>query len=158
MLLFQGLVGLDETATELGQVSLQVTGIDAANAATARLGYHALEGDAHLGNPAQDPPGAGISPPCANCFDFVSVNGTKLTGSPGNTQPNNLMNASTGAGTDIDVFDISPLVKAGDKSMTVVASSGDGIVDKADNEAVVAGSGELFYLGYMVVSVQRKSP
>ncbi|MEO2004824.1 MAG: hypothetical protein ABGY41_12070, partial [Candidatus Poribacteria bacterium] len=63
---------------------------------------------------------------CRNCVDFISINGTNL--SDPNNPPGNLFNSTTPSGgslgIDIDTFDISSLVSAGDNSVRIEAGSG----------------------------------
>ena len=66
-----------------------------------------------MGNPEQDSVSS-YSEPCPTCWDFVSFNGSELTGGAGNNEPHNIMNSTPQAGIDLDTFDVSSLVKVGD--------------------------------------------
>lgn len=157
ILLLDGFAMLDERGGpngNLGQLVRTISGFQVGTPPEALLSYHAFEGDKNLGNPEQDPPGQVDSPACSACPDFVMVNGTKLTGGTGNAEPNNIMNASTGAGIDLDAFDISALLQPGATSLALVVSSGDGVLNPDPTDPVaMAGAGELFFYGYTLMQV-----
>lgn len=157
--LYDGFVMLDEKTTSTGQILFTVQDFLVADPPEAQLSFYAMEGDAHLGNPAQDPPGTADSPPCATCFDFVQFNGTKLTGGAGNNEANNIMNSTPEAGVDLDTFDVSNLVKTGDTTATFLVSSGNGLLsDNGDLQVQQAGAGELFFYNYTLLQINRKAP
>ena len=153
--IFDGFQSLDENPTAAAVTSYTIAGFDVANPPEATLRIFGMEGDALLGVPPQD------SDPvlrCTTCFDYLSVNGTKLS-DPLNP-PNNLFNSTlpegSAIGIDIDSFDISTLVRAGDTSVRIEVGSGDG--NPATGQENGAGGGELFLTGYSVVTVNRLAP
>lgn len=156
--LIDGFVALDESAVATSQLYVNLAGLAPAGKGTAKVALYGLEGDLQLGNPQQDPPGSDDSPPCATCFDFASANGVKLTAGAANPYPNNLLNASSGAGTDLDVFDISAMLPAAKKTLDIVVSSGNGSLADNDNSTNLGGDGELFFLAYVIVQVPRFVP
>jgi uncharacterized repeat protein (TIGR01451 family) len=171
--LYDGFLMLDEKGTtlngSLGQKQFTISNFLVGDPPEAFLSYHAMEGDKHLGNPEQDPDPNDPqqsknpdSPPCATCWDFVAFNGTELTNGAANSEPHNIMNSSppggNNPGVDLDVFDVSPMLKTGDTSATFLVSSGNGSL--ADNTVNVAnaGAGELFFLGASLLQINRKAP
>ena len=79
ILLYDGFVMLDEQLNSTGQASLNIDGFLVGDPPQASLSYYAMEGDKHLGNPYQDPPGGPDSFPCPTCWDFIAFNGNKLS-------------------------------------------------------------------------------
>lgn len=158
--LYDGFVLLDEqeygkiVPFTPGQISFGIQDFLVGDPPEAQLSFYALEGDKHLGNPAQD--FAGDSPKCLTCYDFVQFNGTKLTGGAGNNEPNNIFNSTPEPGVDLDTFDISPLVKTGDTTANFLVSSGDGKSNSVEEQ--LGGCGELFFYGYTLLQINRKAP
>lgn len=153
--IYDGFRLYDETPTSSGVASYTIGGFDVADPPEATLRYFGMEGDALLGVPPQD------SDPvlrCTTCFDYVAVNGTKLS-DPFNP-PNNVFNSTvpdaSAIGIDIDSFNISANVRPGDTSIRIEVGSGDG--NPATGHANGAGGGELFLMGYNVVTVNRLAP
>ena len=146
---------LDETPESPGIDQFQIDGFDFPRNGTARLTYFALEGDSFLGVPPQD-----TDPvfPCANCFDFMDFNGRRL--SDANNPPNNLFNSSSPGGytlgLDLDSFNVSSYLRAGDTAAPIRVGSGDGIIDAMSRDQ--AGAGESFLLGFVMLVVDRNAP
>ncbi len=160
---YDGFVLLDEQPTTLGQISFTINGFLVADPPEAKLSYYALEGDQHLGNPEQDSVSS-YSEPCPTCWDFVSFNGSELTGGAGNNEPHNIMNSTPQAGIDLDTFDVSSLVKVGDTQANFLVSSGNGSLSDNTNSqnppigSNMGGNGELFFYSYTLLQINRKAP
>ncbi|MCB9538428.1 MAG: DUF11 domain-containing protein [Myxococcales bacterium] len=146
---------LDETPESPGIDQFRIEGFDFPRDGQAQLTFFALEGDSFLGVPPQD-----TDPvfPCATCFDFMDFNGRRLTNAL--NPPNNLFNSSSPGGftlgLDIDTFDVSNFLRVGDTSAPIRVGSGDGIVNPGGGDP--AGAGESFFLGYVLLSVDRNAP
>lgn len=146
---------LDETPRTPGIDQFDIRGFDFPAGGQASVTYFALEGDSFLGVPPQD-----TDPvfPCATCFDFFEFRGTKLNDA--NNPPNNLFNSSSPGGftlgVDIDTFDVSGLLRPGDQQVRVRVGSGDGIVNAGNPDP--SGGGESFFLGYVLLNVERNAP
>ena len=152
---FDGFQLFDETPFSTAVDTFSVGGFDVADPPEATYRFFGLEGDALLGVPPQD------SDPvleCDLCFDYVSFNGTKLS-DPLNFA-NNIFNSSlpegSAIGVDIDSYDVSDLVSPGDTSVSIEIGSGDN--DIRTGHARDAGGGELFLVGYHVLTINRLSP
>jgi uncharacterized repeat protein (TIGR01451 family) len=155
VVIYDGFQLYDETPTAAGIASFNISGFDIANPPEATIRMFGLEGDALLGVPPQD------SDPvlrCTTCFDYMSVNGTKLSDplNPANNLFNSTLPEGSAIGIDIDSFDISSIVRAGDTQIRIEVGSGDGNPATGQNNG--AGGGELFGLGYTVVTVNRLAP
>ena len=153
--IFDGFQLYDETPFSAAVDTYSIGGFDVADPPEARLRFFALEGDALLGVPPQD------TDPlfnCPTCFDYLSVNGEKLS-DPLN-EPNNLFNSTIpqgiAIGVDIDSYDVSDLVSPGDSSVRIEVGSGDG--NPATGHDNGAGGGELFAVGYNVLTINRLAP
>lgn len=153
--LFDGFQLYDETPASAGIDAYSVGGFDVANPPEATFRFFALEGDSLLGVPPQD------SDPvlrCTTCFDYAAINGTKLS-DPFNSA-NNVFNSTvpeaTAIGVDIDSYTISDLVSVGDTSIQIEIGSGDG--NPSTGHASGAGGGELFLVGYNLLTVNRLAP
>ncbi|MBM4343719.1 MAG: DUF11 domain-containing protein, partial [Deltaproteobacteria bacterium] len=157
ILLYNGLVLLDENQTSTGQLQFTIDKFLVGDPPDAQMSYYAMEGDKQLGSPVQDD-GTDTSPPCKTCFDFVQFNGTKLTSFPGNLEPNNIMNSTPELGLDLDSFDVSPLLKTGETSATLLISSGNGLLSDNTQSVIVAGAGEMFLMSYVLLQINRKAP
>jgi uncharacterized repeat protein (TIGR01451 family) len=152
---YDGFQAYDETPTSAGVASYTIAGFDVADPPEASIRIFGMEGDALLGVPPQD------SDPvlrCTSCFDYLAINGTKLSDAfnPANNLFNSTVPDASAIGIDIDSFDISGLVRSGDSSVRVEVGSGDG--NPATGHANGAGGGELFLVGYNVVTVNRLAP
>jgi len=153
--IYNGFRYLDENRDSSGVDQFEIGGFDFPQGGEASLSYFALEGDLFLGVPPQD-----SDPvfPCDRCFDFLAVNGHKLFDAL--NPPNNLFNSSSlggyTLGLDLDRFEISELLSPGDSSLQIRVGSGDGIVDAASGDP--SGGGESFFLGYVMLSVERRGP
>ena len=153
--LFDGFQLFDETPFSTAVDSFAVGGFDVADPPEATYRFFGLEGDALLGVPPQDSdPVLG----CDTCFDYVSFNGTKLSDSL--NAANNIFNSSlpegSAIGVDIDSYDVSDLVTPGDTSVRIEIGSGDN--NTATGHDRDAGGGELFLVGYHVLTINRLSP
>ncbi|HAN31169.1 MAG TPA: hypothetical protein DCQ06_06180, partial [Myxococcales bacterium] len=154
--LWDGFVLLDEQLNSTGQITIPINNFFVGDPPQADLMYYAMEGDKHLGEPIQSSSSCD-STPCGTCYDYIAVNGTKLTGGAGNSDANNIFNSTPETSVDLDRFDISQLVKPKDTSATILVSSGDG--DLTNNQpGVFNGYGELVMYGYTVVEVNRLAP
>lgn len=144
---------LDEINRTAGIDSFNIGGFDYPANGSASLSFFALEGDALLGVPPQDTDPVS---PCATCFDFLEFRGVKL--SDATNPPNNLFNSTSpgGAtlGVDIDTFDVSGLLRPGDQQVRLRAGSGDGMLEGDQPH----GNGEAFFLGYVLLNVERNAP
>ncbi len=157
--LYDGYVLLDEQQSTLGQIQFTINDFLVADPPEAQFSYYAMEGDKQLGNPEQNVGNNGPdSPPCDTCYDFVSFNGTKLTGGAGNNEENNIMNSTPETGIDLDTFDVSTFVKPNDTSATLVVSSGNGSLTDNTQGLLSAGYGEFFVYGWSLLQVNRKAP
>ena len=96
--------------------------------------------------------------PCDTCFDYLAFNGTKL--SDALNPPNNLFNSSSPGGftlgLDLDTFNVSRLLMVGQTRASIEVGSGDGVVNRFNPQP--AGGGESFFLGYVLLSVDRNAP
>ena len=153
VVIFDGFRLLDETPFSDGVDRFTITGFDVADPPEASFTFFGLEGDALLGIPPQD------SDPvfgCDECFDYISFNGRKL--SDANNPENNIWNSTTPAGgalgIDIDTFDISDLVSPGTRTARIEIGSGDG--DTSTGQA--GGGGELVFMGYVMLTINRRAP
>ncbi len=146
--IFDGFRQFDEDFSS-GIDTFAIDGFEVANPPQGRFAYFAMEGDELLGVPPQD---VDSSPDvrCSDCFDFMDFNGTRLV--DGRGWPNNLFNSTTSLGVDLDSFDVSGLVRSGDRSVTITVGSGDG------NPTFQGGGGESFFLGYVLLSLNRLAP
>lgn len=146
---------LDETPRSPGIDQFDIRGFDFPANGQASVTLFGLEGDAFLGVPPQD-----TDPvfPCQQCFDFFEFGGSKLNDA--NNPPNNLFNSSSPGGftlgVDIDTFDVSGLLRPGDRSVRVRVGSGDGIVNAQNPDP--SGGGESFFLGFVLLNVDRNAP
>ena len=153
--IYDGFRQLDETPETPGVDSFDIRGFSMPRNGRASLTFIGLEGDAFLGVPPQD-----TDPvfPCATCYDFLEFNGTKLSNAI--NPPNNLFNSSSPGGytlgLDIDTFDVSGLLAEGQSQARVRVGSGDGISDI--NNPDPAGGGESFFLGFVMLNVDRNAP
>ena len=146
---------LDETQQSPGVDTFEIRGFDFPAGGGATLSFFALEGDSFLGVPPQD-----TDPvfPCATCFDYLRFAGTKLSNAF--NPPNNLFNSSSPngytLGLDLDSFDVSNHLDVGDSVVRLEAGSGDGVVDIGGADP--SGAGESFFLGYVLLVVDRNAP
>ena len=146
---------LDETPRSAGIDRFTIRGFDFPDGGSASLSFYAMEGDSFLGVPPQD-----TDPvfPCATCFDYLRFGGTKLSNAF--NPPNNLFNSSSPngytLGLDLDSFNVSNLLDAGDSQVQLEAGSGDGVVDIGGPDP--SGAGEAFFLGYVLLVVDRNAP
>jgi len=153
--LHDGFRHLDETPRSAGIDRFTIRGFDFPAGGSASLSYFALEGDSFLGVPPQD-----TDPvfPCATCFDYLRFNGTKLSNAF--NPPNNLFNSSSPngytLGLDLDSFNVSNNLDVGDQQVVLEAGSGDGVVEPGGPEP--SGAGEAFFLGYVLLVVDRNAP
>ncbi|MCA9527008.1 MAG: DUF11 domain-containing protein, partial [Myxococcales bacterium] len=147
---------LDEQPRSAGIDQFDIAGFDFPPNGSASLTFFALEGDAFLGVPPQD-----TDPvfPCATCFDFLEFRGVKL--SDANNPPNNLFNSTAPGGftlgMDLDTFDVSGLLRPGDRSVRLRPGSGDGVLGGGGAQDP-SGGGESFFLGYVLLNVDRNAP
>ncbi len=146
---------LDEDQRSPGIDIFDIRGFDFPAGGSAALSFFALEGDSFLGVPPQD-----TDPvfPCATCFDYLRFNGTKLSNAF--NPPNNLFNSSSPngytLGLDLDSFNVSNHLDVGDSEVRLEAGSGDGVVDIGGGDP--SGAGESFFLGYVLLVVDRNAP
>ncbi len=153
--IFDGFQLFDETPVSAAIDTFTIGGFDVADPPEATYRFFGLEGDALLGVPPQD------SDPvlrCTTCFDYVEINGTRLSDpiNPAGNLFNSTLPEGSAIGIDIDAFDISDLVSPGDTSIRIEVGSGDGNPSTGHNAG--AGGGELFFLGYNVVTINRLAP
>lgn len=153
--MFDGFQLYDETQVSAAVSTYTIGGFDVADPPEATFRFFGLEGDALLGVPPQD------SDPtlrCTTCFDYVAFNGDKLEDSlnPANNLFNSTLPEGSAIGVDIDSFDVSDLVRPGDASVRIEVGSGDG--NPRTGHANGAGGGELFLLGYNVLTINRLAP
>lgn len=153
IIVYDGFRQLDETPRSAGIDRFTISGFEVANPPQGTFSFFGLEGDALLGVPPQDQdPNPQLR--CSDCVDFISFNGTRLQDP--NNPPGNIFNSTTptggSLGIDIDTFDISELVDAGDNSVAIEVGSGDG------RPSAQGGGGESVFLGYTVLSLNRLSP
>ena len=146
--LFDGFRQFDEDFTS-GIGTFVIDGFEVANPPQGQFSYFAMEGDELLGVPPQNMDSA-PDVRCNDCFDFLEFNGTHLIDERG--WENNLFNSSTSLGVDLDSFDVSEMVDAGDSSVTITVGSGDGIPSGQ------GGGGESFFLGYVLLRLNRLAP
>ena len=153
--LFDGFRAVDETSASAGIDTYSLTGFTVASPPNARFTVFALEGDAVLGVPPQDVDGTA---PCATCFDYIKFNGTKLSNAsnPANNAFNSTIPTGSALGVDLDTYDVSSLVRAGATSAAIEIGSGDGNTATGQNNG--AGGGELFIVGFNIISVNRAAP
>ena len=171
LVLSDGFFALDEQGTQGGFSSgigpiFDINGFTIGPSADGELTIMAFEGDSQLGVPPQNIPGNSARCTDGRCEDFVQV---RTNGNPTFTRlqdvtnrPGNLLNGSSNQGgvhpgLDIDTFDLGPsgldVLRAGDTQLSLQAGSGDGVGDNGSG-----GSGELFLLGYTLLSVETLSP
>lgn len=146
---------LDEDIRSPGIDQFNIRGFDFPEGGQASVTLFGLEGDVFLGVPPQDTDPVAR---CPTCFDFFEFRGTKL--SDANNPPNNLFNSSSPGGftlgVDLDTFDVSNLLRPGDRQARVRVGSGDGIVDAINPDP--SGGGEAFFLGFVLLNVDRNAP
>ena len=144
---------LDETEDSAGIDRFTIRGFDFPEGGDAAISYFGLEGDSFLGVPPQD-----TDPiiQCPTCFDYMAFNGERL--SDALNPPNNLFNSSSPGGftlgLDLDTFDVSDRLETGQTQADIEVGSGDGRVERDQP----GGGGESFFLGYVVLSVDRNAP
>ncbi|MCA9543101.1 MAG: DUF11 domain-containing protein, partial [Myxococcales bacterium] len=149
--LYDGFRNYDEDARSPGIDQFQIQGFDFPADGEASLAYFALEGDLFLGVPPQD------NDPlfaCDTCFDFLEFNGVRLQ--DGVNPAGNLFNSTTALGVDLEGFRVSDLIQVGAQRATIRVGSGDGVVDPRNPDP--AGGGESFFLGYVLLNVDRNAP
>ncbi|MCA9538988.1 MAG: hypothetical protein KC620_08865, partial [Myxococcales bacterium] len=150
VLVHDGFRFFDEDQNSPGIDRFVIGGFDFPAGGQARLTLFGLEGDSFLGVPPQD-----TDPfvPCDDCFDFMEFAGTRLGDAL--NPPGNLFNSSSPGGftlgLDLDTFDVSNLLRAGDRQAEIVVGSGDGNVDPD----APGGAGEAFLLGFVVLDIER---
>ncbi len=152
---YDGFRQLDETPDSPGIDQFDIAGFDFPADGRATLTYFALEGDAFLGVPPQD---TDPIETCDTCYDFLEFSGTKL--GDATNPPNNLFNSTSPRGftlgLDLDTFDVSRLLRVGQQRARLRAGSGDGVVDIRRPDP--GGGGESFFLGYVMLAVDRNAP
>ena len=173
--LYDEFVLIDEQLGTTGQIEFSLSGFNVGDPVQAQLTYYAVEGDKHLGMPAQSPQNPSpYSYACNFCYDFVQITGSKnspakLVDSGLNGQADNIFNSSYGAGIDLDTFVISDYLKTGDTSLSVLISSGDGKTSNNSNvsspcpvdgstDCIASGFGELVGYGWTMLEITRKAP
>ena len=153
--MYDGFQLYDETEFSPAVSTYTIGGFDVADPPEATFRFFGLEGDALLGVPPQDSdPVIG----CDTCFDFVSFNGDKLFDSlnPANNIFNSTLPEGAAIGVDIDSYDVSSQVRPGDTTVRIQVGSGDN--NTSTGHANGAGGGELFLLGYNVLTINRLAP
>ncbi|MBN2693584.1 DUF11 domain-containing protein [bacterium] len=154
IILYDGFRQYDEQEDSIGIEQFNIGGFLVGDPVVAEFSYFGLEGDRFLGVPPQD-----LDPdyPCPTCYDFISINGTKLQ--DGLNSPNNIWNSSIALGVDIDSFNIGStglnILRPNQTSMTILLGSGDGVIPNAYPQA---GGGESIFLGYMLLGIDTVSP
>ena len=143
----------DGPTGSLGVSNFTISGFLADSTPQGTLSYFAVETDAQLGMPPQN-----LSPPpatCSTCQDYVKFNGTTLTDSLG--WPGNIFNESlgNGYGVDIDHIEVGNLLTGGATSASIEIGSGTGPVL---NPPPSHGGGELFGLGWTLLTLRRPAP
>lgn len=153
IVLYDGFRQVDEDNRSAGIDSFTIGGFEVASPPQGTFTFFGLEGDALLGVPPQDQD-ADPQVRCSDCFDFISINGQRLSDS--NNPPGNIFNSTTPSGgalgVDIDTFDVSNLFRAGDTSAAIQFGSGDG------RPSSQGGGGESVFLGYVLLSLNRLAP
>ena len=144
-----------------------IDGLNVGGDESGEITVLAWEGDAQLGVPPQNLSTSPIRCTDGRCEDFIDLHSdtraTRIRLTDPFNRPGNLMNGSNNKsggshpGLDLDTFDIGATglraLRTGDRSLFVRAGSGDGIADDGSG-----GSGELFLLGFTLVSVETLSP
>jgi uncharacterized repeat protein (TIGR01451 family) len=144
-----------------------IDGLNVGGDESGEITVLAWEGDAQLGVPPQNLASSPIRCTDGRCEDFIDLRSdtrtTRVRLTDPFNRPGNLMNGSNNKsggshpGLDLDTFDIGAtglrVLRTGDRSLFVRAGSGDGIADDGSG-----GSGELFLLGFTLVSVETLSP
>ena len=155
--IYDGFRQLDETAAAPGVDTFDIDGFNVPPNGEASLTFFAMEGDAFLGVPPQDTD-ANPQVRCDTCFDFLEFGGTKLSNAT--NPPNNLFNSTSPGGftlgLDIDTYNVSNLLRAGQQRVRIRAGSGDGFVNP--NNPDPGGGGEMFILGFVQLTVDRNAP
>ncbi len=172
LVLSDGFFALDEQGGQNGNFSsglspdFTIDGIVVGGDESGELTFLGWEGDAHLGVPPQNLAGP-FRCNDGRCADFIDVrsnsSATRVRLADATSRAGNLLNGSNNKsggshpGLDIDTFDIGRtglgIIRTGDTSLTLRAGSGDGVPDDGSG-----GSGELFLLGFTLVSVETFAP
>jgi uncharacterized repeat protein (TIGR01451 family) len=172
LVLFDGFFALDEQGSVFGGFSsgigpvFQLDGFTIGDTADGELTFMGFEGDAQLGVPPQNLGGLNACND-GRCEDFIQIrtnsNATFTKLRDATNRPGNLLNGSNNLGgglhpgIDIDTFDIGPsglnVLRPNDTVLFLQAGSGDGVPDDGSG-----GSGELFLLGFTLLSVETFSP
>ncbi len=155
--LYDSFLQLDENAgfsgsDELGVTSYGLSGFKVDDTRVSELTVFAMEGDQQLGVPPQNLiTGLGR---CDTCLDFVGVTppgGSYQVLSNGDRDPGNAFTGRYRGGPSIDIntYSLNSILPIGAESVTVRVGSGDG------NSG---GGGESFFLGWSLISTDRKFP
>jgi len=173
LVLADAFFALDEQGAQFGGFSsglspeFTIDGLTVGEDEAGEVTILAWEGDAQLGVPPQNLAGNPFRCTDGRCFDFVAMrsnsNGTLIRLQDATNRAGNLMNGSNNRsggshpGLDIDTFDIGRtgqgIIRTGDTRLFLQAGSGDGTPDDGSG-----GSGELFLLGFTLVSVETFAP
>ncbi|MDP2345090.1 MAG: hypothetical protein Q8O67_29365 [Deltaproteobacteria bacterium] len=174
LVLADGFFALDEQGNNGGgffssgiSPEFSIDGLTVGGDESGELTFMAWEGDAQLGVPPQNLAGNPFRCNDGRCDDFVDVHSntsaTRIRLRDATSRAGNVMNGSNNKsggshpGLDIDTFDIGrtglAVIRTGDTRILLRAGSGDGVADDGSG-----GSGELFLLGFTLVSVETFAP
>jgi uncharacterized repeat protein (TIGR01451 family) len=173
LVLADAFFALDEQGSNFGGFSsglspeFTIDGLTVGEDQSGEVTVLAWEGDAHLGVPPQNLAGNPFRCLDGQCADFISLrSNTSVTATrlqDATSRAGNVMNGSNNKsggshpGLDIDTFDIGQtglgIIRTGDTRLFLRAASGDGVPDDSSG-----GSGELFLLGFTMVSVDTFAP
>ncbi|MEK6608737.1 MAG: hypothetical protein AABZ30_13845, partial [Myxococcota bacterium] len=145
-------------------LAFSIAGLAVSSPPAGTLTSYVMEGDEGLGEPPQDTYATTNPLYCTDCEDYLRFEDTFLADSVG--WPGNVFNSNTttggGYGLDIDTFNVSALLAAGGpQTVTVEIGAGTGPVRNpcnAGNNFCQNGGGELFALGWVLLSVGTPSP
>jgi uncharacterized repeat protein (TIGR01451 family) len=173
LVLADAFFALDEQGAQFGGFSsglspeFTIDGLTVGEDEAGEVTILAWEGDAQLGVPPQNLAGNPFRCTDGRCFDFVAIrsnsSATLVRLQDATNRAGNLMNGSNNKsggshpGLDIDTFDVGRtgqgIIRTGDTRLFLQAGSGDGTPDDGSG-----GSGELFLLGFTLVSVETFAP
>ncbi len=173
LVLADGFFAVDEQGNSGGGFSpgispeFNIDGLVVGGDESGELTFMAWEGDAQLGVPPQNLVGSPFRCNDGRCDDFVDVHSNtsalRVRLADATSRSGNVMNGSNNKaggshpGLDIDTFDIGRsglnIIRTGDTRLLVRAGSGDGVADDGSG-----GSGELFLMGFTLVSVETFAP
>ena len=175
LVLSDGFFALDEQGSTGGgggftsgvSPEFTIDGLNVGSDESGELTFMAWEGDAQLGVPPQNLASSPFRCNDGRCEDFVDVhsnsNPVRIRMSDATSRAGNVMNGSNNKsggnhpGLDIDTFDIGrtglSVIRTGDTRLLLRAGSGDGVADDGSG-----GSGELFLMGFTLVSVETFAP